>query len=428
MDVEQEAGGGGMLGTNPEAERFGAKTFMTGHQGAGGERQEAAAAAPAGAGETGATGGATATTTMGSSSKMSLAPFDDAPQGVKRVIGSLGGMIAARGMADHCAVMGPTFARDVVVDTPFAILHRLGDLRCACYALFGSLTTSARFEPAYCEWGPAGPSANALEVVGTMIFHPRKTILFPPSLVVPSEIRFRATVMAGVAGDWETGKIEYARFRPENLPIVPGFLRSLIGGNAARLLHTTEPYWGWLAGLVGGDEFYSERRGGGGGHGSGAGGFVGTGGGYVGTGAGHRHHYPGGSFTDSAIDYGSSLVSRAAAYAGALTATARRAAEAVLPDALVPGGGGHPTHVGAGGIGAGGGGGHGYGAPTTTTTLSDVAPRGGGLDVGARKQAGLGGGGGLGSGSGAGGKSYATAVSPTAAARQRQGAAAEAAY
>lgn len=449
---EQEGGGGGMLGTSEEAQRFGEQTVLT-TGGRAAEGREGRAFPPAAAGgastttpTTGTTPKTTTTTTSATTStaapttatasKMSLAPFDDAPPGVKRILSALTGMLSARGMGDHCAVIGPAFARDVVIDTPFAILHRKGQLRIVCYTLFGSLFEAARFEPVFVEYGAASPGTNALEVVGQMVFRPKRTLLLPPSLLLPRELKFRAAITVGVRGDFDSGLIEFARFRPQNLPIPPAFLRSAIGGTVASALHASEPVWSQFAWLWG-DNFWAERNerhryqqqqqrmmyGGHGGHGYewGIGGAMD---------AAH-------DLSNAAIDFGSSLASRAAEYAGYAAATARHAAEAVLPEALLPGGGTGATTVATATTAMPSG--YGYdGATTATTTTTGGGLAGAARDVPAKgadaarktaakvgEAAGLGG-----AGAGAGkGPTYAAVAAPeSSAARRRERTATGAGY
>jgi hypothetical protein len=377
---EQQGGGGGLLGSNPEAEEFGKQTFTTtaagargGVGGVGGRTFEGEERLGVGGTTTTTTTGAAAMAPAGGAAteateapKMSLAPFNDAPEGVKRVLSAVSGVLAARSMDAKCAVLGP-FSRDVVVDTPFALLHRKGELRVLSYALLGALFEAARFEPAYVEYGAAGAGKSVVEGVGQIVLCPRRSLLFPPSLLLPSQVRFRATVIAGVRGPLESGLIDYVRFRPQNLPLPPAFLRSAVGGTAASALHASEPLWSNLAWLWG-DNFWTARHerhrqqrmvgGGYGGYGYGEGGF---GAGRVGAAGGGGVLAAAHDVSNAAIDFGSSLASRAGEYLGYFASTARHAAEAVLPEALVPG---HAatatTTMGTRGLGAG------YGGTTTT--------------------------------------------------------------
>jgi len=374
-----------MLGTSEEAQMQGDKTYVT-HGGATQQQQhEGEAAAPPSSGLSGGDGGGLGAGGYGAGggrSKMSLAPFSDAPEGVRGVLSAVSGMFAARGMADTCGVV-KFFARDCVVDTPLAFTHRKGEMRVGLYLgnlLFGS---STRFRPAFVEWGSSGPGSSAVEITGEMVLAPRRTLLVPPTLLLPRELRFRATVVCGVRGDLDGGSsagagaglIEYVRFRAHNLPVPPAFLRSAIGGTVASALHATEPIWSQAAGLWG-EDFYARRQQqrahGAAGFGSGAGPF---GGGAPGPHAvGYGSHAGGAGLsgavadtTNAAIDFGSAVVNRAAEYVGYFASTARHAAESVLPSALV-GGAGHPhgTTAAAGGtMPAGGGGGYAYGAGTT---------------------------------------------------------------
>jgi hypothetical protein len=472
---EQQGGGGGMLGTSEEAQRFGEQTFETTERGAGlapAGGGTGAGGVGAGAGRSAAAAPEEASAEPSTASKMSLSPFADAPSGVKRVLSAVGGVLAARDMRQLCGVVGPAFARDVVCDGPLALLHRKGELRVASYAS-GLLFDAVRFEPAFCEFGTTGPGTQAVEAVGTLVLSPRRTILVPPTLLLPREVRLRATVTAGVRGDLDSGAIDFLRLRAQNLPVAPAFLRSAVGGTLASAAHAAEPVWGQLA-WAWGDHFYAERarrqqaaRAAGGAFGGGGGG----GGGYgaaVGAGGGRPHPHGGGivgaahDASNQAIDYGSAFVSRAAEYVGYFAATARHAAEAVLPEALVPHGGG-----GAGGAGGAGGGGGGFppppgGAGSPTASYSPVGGGGGMMGGGMMTGAGTGGGpratttatggGGLagaardvaakgadvargatgGGGGGAGGKtgpSYAAVAAPeSAGARRREHAAAVSGY
>lgn len=53
-----------------------------------------------------------------------------------------------------------------------------------------------------------GLDNNLLEVSGTLEVFPRRTLLAPPSLLLPTSVPIRATLLIGVNGPLETGEVE----------------------------------------------------------------------------------------------------------------------------------------------------------------------------------------------------------------------------
>jgi hypothetical protein len=52
-----------------------------------------------------------------------------------------------------------------------------------------------------------GMNSHLVEVSGTLLVYPRRTILVPASLLLPESIPVRSTISIGVNGDLDTGMV-----------------------------------------------------------------------------------------------------------------------------------------------------------------------------------------------------------------------------
>jgi hypothetical protein len=50
-------------------------------------------------------------------------------------------------------------------------------------------------------------NSHLVEVSGTLLVYPRRTILVPASLLLPESIPVRSTISIGVNGDLDTGMV-----------------------------------------------------------------------------------------------------------------------------------------------------------------------------------------------------------------------------
>jgi hypothetical protein len=56
-----------------------------------------------------------------------------------------------------------------------------------------------------------GMNSHLVEVSGTLLVYPHRTILVPASLLLPESIPVRSTISIGVNGDLDTGMVRMVR-------------------------------------------------------------------------------------------------------------------------------------------------------------------------------------------------------------------------
>lgn len=178
------------------------------------------------------------------------------PSGVARVVSNVLSLFEARTMSEHCAPM-PVLSKHVVWDAPPFLLSRKGSVRVSAY-LFKFIARQ-RFVPSLVQVRRVGMNSHLVEVSGTLLVYPRRTILLPPTLLLPESIPVRSTISIGVNGDLDTGLVELVAVKWHNLPSLPNFLRAGNGLAFGTVPHLLEPLWSYLPEFVG-DDFYRRKR------------------------------------------------------------------------------------------------------------------------------------------------------------------------
>ncbi|WIA32154.1 hypothetical protein OEZ86_003003 [Tetradesmus obliquus] len=178
------------------------------------------------------------------------------PSGVARVVSNVLALFEARTMSEHCAPM-PVLSKHVVWDAPPFLLSRKGSVRVSAY-LFKFIARQ-RFVPSLVQVRSVGMNSHLVEVSGTLLVYPRRTILLPATLLLPESIPVRSTISIGVNGDLDTGLVELVAVKWHNLPSLPNFLRAGNGLAFGTVPHLLEPLWSYLPEFVG-DDFYRRKR------------------------------------------------------------------------------------------------------------------------------------------------------------------------
>eukprot|EP00879_Flechtneria_rotunda_P001443 GHRR01001596.1.p1 GENE.GHRR01001596.1~~GHRR01001596.1.p1 ORF type:complete len:233 (+),score=60.18 GHRR01001596.1:294-992(+) len=190
-------------------------------------------------------------------STQSVYTYDDMPIGVARIVNGAIRLFQVRTMQEHVDLIKDVLARDVVWDAPPIMTDNSDDLRVAAY--LAKSIAYLTLEPAIVKVMPITHNRAVVEIDGTCKVLPKRTWLFPASLLLPREIPIRATIKLGVRGSLETGKIELIDGKWHNLPSFPNFIRGINGlamGSIPRLL---EPAWSHTVKFVG-DDYYERKR------------------------------------------------------------------------------------------------------------------------------------------------------------------------
>jgi hypothetical protein len=178
------------------------------------------------------------------------------PSGVDRIVTNIIRLFEARNMGEHCASM-PIMAKNVVWDAPQFLLSRKGSVRVSSY--FFKFVAHQKFIPSLVEVRPVGMNNHVLEVSGTLLVRPKRTILLPATLLLPETMPIRSTIYIGVNGPLDSGVVELVTVKWHNLPALPNFLRAYNGFMFGTVPHLLEPMWSYLPEFVG-DNFYKTRR------------------------------------------------------------------------------------------------------------------------------------------------------------------------
>eukprot|EP00882_Tetradesmus_deserticola_P000028 GHRQ01000029.1.p1 GENE.GHRQ01000029.1~~GHRQ01000029.1.p1 ORF type:complete len:558 (+),score=216.73 GHRQ01000029.1:166-1674(+) len=178
------------------------------------------------------------------------------PAGVNRVVSNVLALFEASTMSEHCAPM-PILAKNVVWDAPPFLLSRKGSVRVSAY-LF-KFIAKQRFVPSLVQVRRVGMNSHLVEVSGTLLVYPRRTILLPATLLLPEAIPVRSTISIGVNGSLDTGMVELVAVKWHNLPSLPNFMRAGNGLAFGTVPHLLEPLWSYLPEFIG-DDFYRRKR------------------------------------------------------------------------------------------------------------------------------------------------------------------------